>query len=91
MNIPENFHGHVHDTVLAERAAAFAHQEREEFLLRHAKRPSTLYTPSVSLDGDMWSALYGANVQEGVCGFGQTPEKALEDFDRNWTLVQQTK
>ena len=32
----------------------------------------------ISLDGDMWCALVGANIQDGVVGFGDTPLEALE-------------
>lgn len=47
-------------------------------------RPSVLYRPSVVRDGSKWSALYGSNLMEGVCGFGDTPEDAMIDFDKNW-------
>lgn len=47
-------------------------------------RPSTLYKPRVFPDGDMWCALYGINIQEGVAGFGESPALAMEDFDVNW-------
>jgi len=26
--------------------------------------------------------MLGANAQEGVCGFGKTPEEAMWDFDK---------
>ena len=32
----------------------------------------------ISLDGDMWCALVGANIQDGVAGFGNTRIEALE-------------
>jgi hypothetical protein len=47
-------------------------------------RPSTLYKPRVYPDGNMWCALYGENIQEGVTGFGKSPELAMLDFDDNW-------
>ena len=48
------------------------------------QRPSAVFRPSVFPDGNMWCALYGANLMEGVCGFGETPEAACADFDNNW-------
>lgn len=48
------------------------------------QRPSVLYRPSIARDGNKWSALYGDNIMEGVCGYGDTPEQAMADFDRNW-------
>lgn len=47
-------------------------------------RPFMLLRPPVYPDGNMWCALYGDNLQEGVAGFGETPEKAAADFDNNW-------
>lgn len=32
-------------------------------------------------DGDAWCALYGKDLMEGVCGFGNTPEEAIEGFE----------
>jgi hypothetical protein len=40
--------------------------------------------PAIYPDGDMWCALYGEDLQRGVAGFGETPELACADFDRNW-------
>ena len=44
-------------------------------------RPSVLYRPVLSADGTMWCALLGDNLQEGVAGFGETPDKAMRAFD----------
>jgi len=49
-----------------------------------AAAPSTHLKPRLFPDGNMWCALYGENLQEGVCGFGKTPEGAMADFDRNF-------
>ena len=43
--------------------------------------PSTLYGPKLSKDGDQWCALLGENLQEGVAGFGDTPQEAFTAFD----------
>ena len=34
-------------------------------------------------DGDQWCFLYGNNIQEGVCGFGETIFRAAWDFYTN--------
>lgn len=47
-------------------------------------RPSAVYRPKLTKDGDMWIALYGSNLQSGVCGCGETPEKAMAEFDKAW-------
>ena len=46
--------------------------------------PHVRMRPKVYPDGDQWCALYGENLQEGVCGFGNTPVNACYDFDKNW-------
>jgi hypothetical protein len=46
--------------------------------------PHALMRPRVFPDGDRWCALFGENLQEGVAGFGKTPEHACADFDHNW-------
>ena len=48
------------------------------------RRPSVLFRPTLSADGDQWCALYGDNLQVGVAGFGETPEKAMIAFDIAW-------
>ena len=54
-------------------------------ILTHAyDRPSAVYRPTISLDGNMYCALYGADLMAGVAGFGETMEKAMWDFDQNW-------
>jgi hypothetical protein len=44
-------------------------------------RPSVLFKPTLGADGDMWCALLGDNLQEGVAGFGATPAEAMTAFD----------
>lgn len=49
-----------------------------------AAAPSTHFRPRVFPDGNRWCALYGEDLQNGVAGFGKTPEGAIADFDHNW-------
>lgn len=51
---------------------------------RERQRPFNMLRPPVYPDGNMWCALYGKDLMEGVAGFGETPEKASHDFDKNW-------
>lgn len=60
-------------------AAACAQQAETERM-----RPCVLFRPRIYLDGNMWCALYGDNLQEGVAGFGRSPAEAMTDFDKNW-------
>lgn len=47
-------------------------------------RPSVLFRPALSIDGNKWCALYGDNLQDGVAGFGDSPDAAMRDFDTRW-------
>lgn len=49
-----------------------------------AGMPHVLMRPKLSIDGNQWCALYGDNLQDGVAGFGDSPQKAMADFDKNW-------
>ena len=59
-------------------------------VLEHLKRDgvyrkylwSTILGLVPSKDGNQWSVLYGNNIQEGISGYGDTPELAMIDFDR---------
>jgi hypothetical protein len=47
-------------------------------------RPSAVFRPALSIDGDQWCALYGDDLQNGVAGFGRSPVEAMTDFDNAW-------
>lgn len=48
------------------------------------ERPSAIYRPRLSVDGNQWCALYGDNLQDGVAGFGDSPNAAMWSFDQAW-------
>lgn len=48
------------------------------------QRPCVLFRPKIYPDGNQWCALYGDDLQSGVAGFGDTPEKAMTAFDKEW-------
>ena len=56
--------------------------------LEHLTFPYVIFKPKVYLDGDKWCALYGDNLQVGVCGFGESPQEACEDFNKEWFKKQ---
>lgn len=65
-----------HMASVAQEYAAAAYEQQ---------RPSAIYRPAISKDGNQWCAFYGDNLQDGVCGFGDTPALAMADFDKNWS------
>lgn len=73
MEIP----GHIQDAMY--QAACIEMQSAEEKC-----RPSYLYRPVLSRDGNQWYALMGANLHEGVAGFGASPAEAFLAFDAAW-------
>lgn len=58
--------------------------QNAQILLDYQTTPMRLYKPKLSLDGNEYCFLYGDNLQDGVCGFGKSPELARIDFDKNW-------
>lgn len=50
--------------------------------------PSVLYRPELSIDGNQYCFLLGSDLQSGVAGFGDTPQAAAWDFDRNFQIMK---
>ena len=48
------------------------------------ERPCVLWKPRLFIDGSQWCALFGENIQEGVVGFGDSPDEAMWAFDAAW-------
>ncbi len=48
------------------------------------ERPSVLFRPTLTKDGDTWIALYGENLQTGISAHGATPAAAMYAFDEAW-------
>ena len=48
------------------------------------ERPCVLWKPSLFRDGNQWCALLGENIQDGVVGFGDSPDAAMWAFDEAW-------
>lgn len=40
--------------------------------------------PKIFIDGNQWCVLYGENLVEGIAGFGDTPYKAVLDFNTSF-------
>ena len=78
--IPETDARHLHQAAIHIYNAAIAEQDRAWL----AERPSYMLRPKLSLDGNQWCALYGDNLQDGVAGFGDTPDAACRQFDIRW-------
>ena len=64
--------------------AAHMMQERFHGYLSDLSRPSIVMKPKIYQDGDSFCCLFGENIQQGIVGWGETPEKAMGEFDRIW-------
>jgi hypothetical protein len=62
--------------------SAFITTENLRAAILQYERYSVMLRTKLFIDGDMWCCLYGDNIQDGVCGFGNSPHLAMMDFDR---------
>ena len=44
----------------------------------------SMLKPKLFIDGDQWCCMYGENLQDGISGFGDTPKKAVSDWNKQW-------
>jgi len=58
--------------------------EAAQKISREWTRPSVLFRPVITPDGDQFCCLLGSNLQEGITGFGYTPDQASRAFDEAW-------
>jgi hypothetical protein len=47
-------------------------------------RPSRILKVRVIRDGNAWCCIFGDNLHDGVAGFGDSPEEATKEFDKEW-------
>ena len=64
--------------------AAEMTKETFRWTLAAYEAPSAIWRPRLFIDGNQWCALYGDNLQDGVAGFGDSPQEAMWDFDKAW-------
>ena len=50
----------------------------------HPSSPAAIKRPSLSHRNNVWVALLGRSVQDGIVGFGLTVEAALQAFDAQY-------
>jgi hypothetical protein len=64
---------------------AFAAMEQMELYCEaHPGSPSAVRRPRLFVRGDLWIALLGPNVEEGIVGIGPTVTAALRAFDSQY-------
>ena len=61
-----------------------AAERMELYCAAHPGSPAAVRRPRLSRRGNMWIALLGRNLQEGIVGFGSSVEMALRAFDARY-------
>jgi hypothetical protein len=77
-SFPPKPHGHVLDQT------AIAANQMEAYCSAHPRSPSALREPQLLLRGQLWIALLGPSLGEGIVGIGATVEAALRAFDTQY-------
>jgi|SRR5436190_3019610 len=65
-------------------AAAAAIEQMELYCTAHPGSPSAVRRPQLFFRGELWIALLGPNVEEGILGIGPTVATALRTFDAQY-------
>src|ERR1700742_2811356 len=71
-------HGRVTDYALA------AMEQMEIYCQAHPGSPAAVRRPLLFVRGDLWVALLGPSVEEGIVGIGPTVTAALRAFDAQY-------
>ena len=58
-----------------------AMEQRELYCQAHPGSPAAVRRPRLFIRGELWTALLGPSVEEGIVGIGSTVPAALTAFD----------
>src|SRR6266567_8185696 len=64
--------------------AATAMEQTESYCRAHPGSPSAVRRPQLFFRGDLWVAVLGPTVEEGIVGIGPTVAAALHAFDSQY-------
>ncbi len=65
---------------------SIAIEEMKDYCSAHPQSPSALHHPQLLFRGDLWIALLGPNIEDGVVGIGSSVAQALRAFDQQCLL-----
>lgn len=78
--------GHIpRERVVMDYGAA-ATEEMELYCAAHPGSPSALRRPQLLFRSELWIALLGPNIEEGIAGIGPTVAAALRAFDAQYLV-----
>jgi hypothetical protein len=64
--------------------AAAAIEQMKQYCAAHPGSPSAVRLPQLFFRGDLWIAVLGPDVEEGIVGIGPTVAAALRAFDAQY-------
>jgi hypothetical protein len=64
--------------------ASAAMEEMKAYCAAHPESPSTVRRPQLFFRGELWVAMLGPSVEEGIVGIGPTVGAALRAFDSQY-------
>lgn len=64
--------------------ARVAMERMELYCMAHPGSPTAVRRPRLLVRGEVWIALLGPNIEEGIAGFGNIVEAALRAFDAQY-------
>jgi hypothetical protein len=65
--------------------AAAAVEQMNQYCVAHPGSPSAVRRPRLFVRGELWIALLGPSVEEGIVGIGATIAAALRAFDAQYS------
>jgi hypothetical protein len=74
-----------HERRVEDHAAA-AIEQMKHYCENHPGSPSAVRRPQLFFRGDLWIAVLGPSVEEGIVGIGPTIAAALRAFDAQYQI-----
>ena len=81
-----NKSGHIARSLYVLDYAAAASEQMNEYCSLHPGSPSAVRHPQLFFRGELWIALLGPNLEEGIVGIGATVAAALRAFDTQYVV-----
>jgi len=76
--------GHISRGLLIPDYAAAAMEQMEVYFAVHPGSPSAVRRPRLFFRSELWIALLGPSIEEGIVGIGPTVAAALRAFDTQY-------
>ena|SRR5215468_10619820 len=81
-----NKKGHTPSRLRVVDYAAAASEQMKHYCATHPGSPSAVRGPQLLFRGELWIAVLGPSVEEGIVGIGPTVAAALRAFDAQYLV-----